>query len=202
MKRIEQLGLTDAEVCRRADVKPSTLTDRVAKLVTALNWSLNQLYDGTQASNGASQVSENFCDQSQTEQLVEVLKLIERLCGPENTNDDPYRDIRVVVRLALWQQRLHDGRQNGQCAIVPTQAGQPHNVGVGYGKLIKAARLRSKVSQQKLADAIGVSKGAISQWETETGAPNRANARKVAEELGIDRQELVARLIGGSEEQQ
>ena len=37
----------------------------------------------------------------QSEHLVEALKLIERLCGPETSNDDPYRDIRVVVRLAL-----------------------------------------------------------------------------------------------------
>jgi hypothetical protein len=46
---------------------------------------------------------EDTGDFQQSEQLVEVLKLIERLCGPENTNDDPYRDIRLVVRLALQQ---------------------------------------------------------------------------------------------------
>jgi hypothetical protein len=50
---------------------------------------------------------ELFRDQSQiqqSQQLVEALELIERLCGPEKMNDDPYRDIRVVVRLALQHQ--------------------------------------------------------------------------------------------------
>jgi len=68
---------------------------------------------------------------------------------------------------------------------------------VGYGKLIKAARLRLKLSQEELARRVDVTKGAISQWETETGAPSRANARKVARELGISADELEARLMSG-----
>ena len=57
LKRIEELGLTNAEVCRQAGLKSSTISDikrgnrpsidRIAKLARAVNWSLDQLYDST-----------------------------------------------------------------------------------------------------------------------------------------------------------
>lgn len=65
------------------------------------------------------------------------------------------------------------------------------------GKMIREARLRLGISQEALALRVGVTKGAVSQWETGTGFPSRANARALAKELGINVKELEARLSSG-----
>ena len=64
LRRIEELRLTDVEVCRKAGVRPNTIADikrgarpsvdKMAKLARAVNCSLNQLYTGTEKSNEAS----------------------------------------------------------------------------------------------------------------------------------------------------
>jgi transcriptional regulator with XRE-family HTH domain len=72
-------------------------------------------------------------------------------------------------------------------------AGEP----IVLGKIIRDARLKLRLSQQQLAERVGVTKGAISQWETGIGFPSRTNARALAKELGIDQRELEARLSSG-----
>jgi ribosome-binding protein aMBF1 (putative translation factor) len=79
------------------------------------------------------------------------------------------------------------------------RAGKPPS---GYGSFIKAARIRSELSQEQLAERCDVTKGVISQWENEIGAPKRANARKLATVLRIDLLELEARLSGGAADEQ
>jgi transcriptional regulator with XRE-family HTH domain len=65
------------------------------------------------------------------------------------------------------------------------------------GKMLREARARMRISQAQLAERIGVTKGAISQWETGIGYPTRANAKALAAELGISPLELEARLSSG-----
>jgi SOS-response transcriptional repressor LexA len=63
-------------------------------------------------------------------------------------------------------------------------------------RLIREGRLRLGMSEQQFADAIGVSRGAVQQWEKPGGtAPKRTNQPRVAELLGISVVEL---LSGGS----
>lgn len=52
---------------------------------------------------------------------------------------------------------------------------------MGIGEKIKQARTRAGLSQQQLADAIGVTKSIISQWELGRKGPTRENINKVAE---------------------
>lgn len=48
------------------------------------------------------------------------------------------------------------------------------------------------MTEQQFADALGVSRGAVQQWETEGGtAPRRANQEAVAKLLGISVAELL-----------
>jgi SOS-response transcriptional repressor LexA len=62
--------------------------------------------------------------------------------------------------------------------------------------LIREGRKRLAMSEQQFADAVGVSRGAVQQWERPGGtAPKRSNQRRVAELLGISVAELVS---GGS----
>ena len=63
--------------------------------------------------------------------------------------------------------------------------------------MIREARLKKKLSQQKLADILGVTKGAISQWETGVGYPKRVNAKLLAESLGISARRVEAYLMSG-----
>lgn len=59
--------------------------------------------------------------------------------------------------------------------------------------LIREKRRLLGLSAQQFADAVGVSRGAVQQWEKPDGtAPKRSNQPKVAELLGISVAELVS----------
>jgi SOS-response transcriptional repressor LexA len=59
---------------------------------------------------------------------------------------------------------------------------------------IRTARTSLKMTEQQFADAIGVSRGSVQQWEREGGtAPSRRHQPKVAELMGI----TIAELVGG-----
>lgn len=59
--------------------------------------------------------------------------------------------------------------------------------------LIRERRKTLGLSEQKLADLVGVTRGAIQQWEREGGtAPKRAIRPKVAEALGLSVYDLTA----------
>lgn len=57
--------------------------------------------------------------------------------------------------------------------------------------VIRSIRLRLGLTEQQLADRIGVSRGSIQQWEKGKTAPKRANRDAVATALGISVAELV-----------
>lgn len=54
-----------------------------------------------------------------------------------------------------------------------------------FGANLRAARLRAKKTQDRLADACGVSKGLISQYEKGLTAPSLSALRRMSSELGI-----------------
>lgn len=68
---------------------------------------------------------------------------------------------------------------------------------MSYAKIIRSARLNRKLSQEELARRIGVTKGAVSQWESGESAPSRKNQKALATELGISRAQLEAVLSSG-----
>lgn len=61
-------------------------------------------------------------------------------------------------------------------------------------QLIREGRARLRLTEQEFADKVGVSRGAVQQWEKEGGtAPTRKNQPAVAALLGLS----VAQLMGG-----
>jgi len=63
-------------------------------------------------------------------------------------------------------------------------------------RLIRQGRLRLGMTEKQFADAIGVSRGAVQQWERPAGtAPKRGNQPAVARLLGVSVAEL---MTGGS----
>ena len=57
---------------------------------------------------------------------------------------------------------------------------------------IKKARLIAGLSQSDLAKKVGVSTGAISQWETGQSQPKAKRLKKLAEELNTTVDKLLA----------
>jgi transcriptional regulator with XRE-family HTH domain len=58
--------------------------------------------------------------------------------------------------------------------------------------LIRRARIALKMTEQQLADKLGVSRGAVQHWEREDGtAPSRRNQQAVADALKLTVAELV-----------
>lgn len=61
-----------------------------------------------------------------------------------------------------------------------------------YSAKIKAFRESRKLTHQQFADTVGVSRGAIQQWENGATAPKRVNQPAVAKFMGISVSELMA----------
>lgn len=57
---------------------------------------------------------------------------------------------------------------------------------MSIGKRLKEARIRRKMTQEDLAAAVGVTKGAIGNYETEVSSPKEAILIKLMEILQID----------------
>lgn len=57
---------------------------------------------------------------------------------------------------------------------------------------IRRFRLSREMTHQQLADAVGVSRGAVQQWESGATAPTRKNQPTVAAYMGITVDELMA----------
>lgn len=73
-----------------------------------------------------------------------------------------------------------------------------HRVEMDVGQRIKAARQRIGWSQQRLGDLVGVSKSAVSQWESGTTGQLQANLRRAAMALGIPLSELFGEKEAGA----
>lgn len=59
------------------------------------------------------------------------------------------------------------------------------------GEIIRAMRLKKKMTQAALAEKIGVSDKAVSKWERGCGAPDVSILPSLAAELGIDMENLI-----------
>ena len=64
------------------------------------------------------------------------------------------------------------------------------------GQFIAMRRRQMQLTQEELAEQIGVSKSAIAKWETDGGLPDRDNLRKLAEIMNMSVDDL-HRIIKG-----
>ena len=60
----------------------------------------------------------------------------------------------------------------------------------GFGQFIAKRRRYMKLTQEELAQRIGVSKSAVAKWETEGGLPDRDNLKRLSEVLNVSVDEL------------
>ena len=63
---------------------------------------------------------------------------------------------------------------------------------MSYSEKIKKFRTSRKLTHQQFADAVGVSRGSIQQWERGVTAPKRLNQPAVAKFMGVSIAELMS----------
>ena len=59
------------------------------------------------------------------------------------------------------------------------------------GEVLKEHRVRCKMTQEFVAEALGVSRQAVSKWETGTADPSTSNLLALAKLFGISAEELL-----------
>lgn len=59
------------------------------------------------------------------------------------------------------------------------------------GEVLKTHRIRCKMTQEFVAEALGVSRQAVSKWETGTADPSTSNLIALAKLFGISPEELL-----------
>ena len=62
------------------------------------------------------------------------------------------------------------------------------------GEVLKAHRVRCKLTQEFVAEALGVSRQAVSRWETGAADPSTSNLIALAKLFGISAEELLEEL--------
>lgn len=66
---------------------------------------------------------------------------------------------------------------------------------------LREARLKAKYTQQRLADALGVTRQAVSEWERGLSLPDVNTAKRIARELKTDLNQIefpIRRKVVGS----
>ena len=61
---------------------------------------------------------------------------------------------------------------------------------LSLGQYISVRRKHMRLTQEELADKVGVSKSAIAKWETDGGLPDRDNLRRIAEVMDVSVDDL------------
>ncbi len=59
------------------------------------------------------------------------------------------------------------------------------------GEVLKEHRMRSSMTQEFVAEALGVSRQAVSKWENGTADPSTSNLLKLAKLYGVTPEELI-----------
>ena len=65
------------------------------------------------------------------------------------------------------------------------------------GEVLKAHRMRCQMTQEFVAEALGVSRQAVSKWETGTADPSTSNLLALAKRFGVPAEELLQQATGG-----
>ncbi len=67
---------------------------------------------------------------------------------------------------------------------------------MSFGRYLAHCRRILGLTQEKMAEKLGVSKSAIAKWETDGGVPDRDNLKKLADVMSVSVDELHRRIDG------
>lgn len=95
----------------------------------------------------------------------------------------------LVIKALLKYLRTADARQ------------ERTQIRRSLAEALKENRSRCKMTQEFVAEAIGVSRQAVSKWETGAAEPSTSNLLQLAKLYGISAEELLNAASAGTEEQ-
>lgn len=79
---------------------------------------------------------------------------------------------------------------------------QKNSVRYTLGEVIKAHRQRCQMTQEFVAESLGVSRQAVSKWEMGISEPSTSNLMALAQLFGVTAEELLREVTGESEEKE
>ena len=79
---------------------------------------------------------------------------------------------------------------------------QKNSVRRTLGEVIKAHRQRCQMTQEFVAESLGVSRQAVSKWEMGISEPSTSNLMALAQLFGVTAEELLREVTGESEEKE
>ena len=93
----------------------------------------------------------------------------------------------------LWQQMLADPAHavEAKLKIAGVEYGENKIVRKSLSETLKENRTRCKMTQEFVAETIGVSRQAVSKWENGTSEPNTSNLMALARLYGIPAEDLL-----------
>ena len=91
----------------------------------------------------------------------------------------------IVKLLILVFRALHKYLDNGP------QRKEEEILRRSLGEVLKDHRMRCSMTQEFVAEALGVSRQAVSKWENGTADPSTSNLLKLAKLFGITPEELI-----------
>ena len=68
------------------------------------------------------------------------------------------------------------------------------------GEILKTHRMRCQMTQEFVAEALGVSRQAVSKWERGTADPSTSNLLALAKLFGVPAEDLLRQAAGGGGE--
>ena len=80
-----------------------------------------------------------------------------------------------------------------------TGGGNPPDQAKNLGEALKGHRTSRGYTQEYVAEAVGVSRQAVSKWENGTAEPSTSNLLALARLYGVDLNELLRDIHGGTE---
>ena len=76
---------------------------------------------------------------------------------------------------------------------------EKQGIRLSLGEELREHRLRCKMTQEFVAESLGVSRQAVSKWENGTAEPSTSNLLALARLYGVDLNELLRDIHGGTE---
>ena len=96
----------------------------------------------------------------------------------------------LLLFLAIWAGLIY-------LLILLIRALRKYLRGRTLGEVLKAHRMRCQMTQEFVAEALGVSRQAVSKWETGTADPSTSNLLALAKLFGVPAEELLHQATGG-----
>lgn len=97
----------------------------------------------------------------------------------------------IVVVVAVSRSNKRNSQYNIQEAVTPQQA----EIRKSLGETLRELRSERNMTQEFVAESLGISRQAVSKWENGSSEPSTTNLIAIAKLYGIEPEELLKKLI-------